>query len=413
MKVVVIGAGIIGLTSAYHLLQSGADVTVIDADRPGAGASHGNAGWIVPADSGPVPAPGMVAQGLKWMLHRDSPLYIKPTLRPSAVGFLLAMARHCNRPTFRAGLRANIELAEHTMDLLDGYARDGVAFEMHAQGLLMAFADAGLLAHHRADLDLPGELGLQPQLLSGAELSAHEPALSPALAGGIFFPQERHVRPDTLVSGLVARCRALGAQFVDSAALTDVHTDGRSVVRIDTTNESFGADVFLLAAGANCGRLGAKFGAALPVRPGKGYSVDYLPPPVQLKGIVNLCDAKVAVTPLDGALRLAGTMEFAGWDTAVNPRRVAAIRRAPGRYFAEWHDPEPAGPAWAGARPMTPDGLAIIGRIPNTSNAYVATGHGMLGLTLGPATGALVAETIASGLAPAVLAPFAPDRFAR
>lgn len=411
MKVLVIGSGIIGLTSAYHLLQLGHHVTLIDAAYPGAGASHGNGGWIVPAESGPVPAPGMVLQGLKWMFSRDSPLYIRPSLKPEVIRFTVAMARHCNRDDFRAGLRANIELSERTLDLYDSYDRDGIQFEMHANGLIMAFTDRSEFERQQEELDIPVSLGLDPQVLTGRELAACEPAMSPTLAGGIFFPHERHVRPDSLVDGLVTRCRSLGAHFIDNAPLGAVLRTGDRITSIGITTGAVEADAFLVAAGAHSGRISARFGVPLPVRPGKGYSVDYQPPPVKLTSIVKLCDAKVGVTPFDGTLRLAGTMEFASWDTNVNRVRVDAIRRAPAAYFADWPDAQPAGPAWAGARPMTPDGLPIIGQIPGAGNAYVATGHGMLGVTLGPATGALIAQAIDSGSLPAALVPFTPDRF--
>jgi D-amino-acid dehydrogenase len=411
MKVVVIGGGVIGLTSAYHLVKLGHGVTLIDSGQIGRGASHGNAGWIVPAESGPVAAPGMIVQGLKWMLRADSPLYIRPSLDRDLVRFLFALARRCNREDYRSVLRANIELSEHTMDLLDGYVRDGVRFEMHAQGLLMAFAHREKLIAHQQDLDIPQRLGLDPHVLTGTQLAAQEPALSSALAGAIWFPHERHVRPDTLVAGLAGACASMGVTCVEDAPVGAVHRDGNRVVAVDTPTATHEAEVFVVAAGAMSGPLAARFGARLPVRPGKGYSVDFTPPPIHLKGIVNLCDDKVAVTPLDGALRLAGTMEFAGWDTEVNAVRVAAIRRAPARYFTEWTDSGPTTAPWAGARPMTPDGLPIIGRIPTTANAYVATGHGMLGVTLGPATGWLLAEAIDSGSPPPALRAFAPERF--
>jgi D-amino-acid dehydrogenase len=410
MKVAVVGGGIIGLTSTYHLLKLGHEVTVLDAGAVGAGASHGNAGWIVPAECGPVAAPGMVVQGLKWMLRKDSPLYIRPSLDPRFARFMLAMARRCNHADFRAAFQANLSLALATSPLLDAYAADGVEFEIHQDGLIMAFADQGKLAHHRADLDIPSERGLAPQVLTGAELAEREPALNPGLAGGIYFPHERHVRPDSLVGGLAHRCRDLGARFIEHTPVRDVVRRGPIVRSVITPGGSFEADHVLLAAGAHCAPLAQLFGVAVPVWPGKGYSIDYSPSPVPLKAIVNLCDAKVAVTPLDGALRLAGTMEFAGLDNEINQPRVSAIRAAAGRYFVDWPDPTP-GPAWAGARPMTPDGMPIIGALPGTSNAWIATGHGMLGVTMGPPTGRAIADAIDAGSTPELLAPFSPRRF--
>lgn len=410
MKVAVIGGGIIGLASAYHLLERGHEVVVVDGARVGSGASHGNAGWIVPAECGPVAGPGMVWQGLKWMVHRDSPLYVRPSLDPRFLRFMLAMARRCNRADFRAAFRANLALATETITLLDAYEADGAQFEMHRDGLIMAFARGEALHHHSVNLDISAAHGLDPQLLTGPELAEREPALDPSLAGGIVFPHERHVRPDSLVRALAERCRALGAQVMEHCPVTTVDRREHRVRSIGTAAGPVEADQFLLATGAYSRPLARLFGVSLPVRPGKGYGVDYTPAPVPLKAIVNLTDARVAVTPLDGTLRLCGTMEFAGLDTNVNQARVDAIRRAASRYFGGWSDPVP-GPAWAGARPMTPDGMPIIGELPGTDNGWVATGHGMLGLTMGPATGRAVAEAIHAGSSPELLRSFSARRF--
>lgn len=413
MRVAIVGAGVIGLASAYHLLQDGHDVTLIDSAVPGAAASSRNAGWIVPADVAPVPAPGVALQALKWMLRPDSPLYIRPSLKPDFVRFMMAMARRCNRQDFRAAFQANLLLCERTLDTLDGYAVDGVNFEMHSEGLILVFAERDALSHHLTDLDIPAKHGLQPEVLTGPAMAALEPLLQPGLAGGIFFPHERHLRPDALMSGLAKRCRELGATFLEDAPVTAVRRETQVRALVTPVGEVT-ADAVVLAAGAHSGPLSKLFGAPFPVRPGKGYSVDYIPSPVMLKRMVNLADARVAVTPLDGRLRLAGTMEFAGLDTDVSPIRVRAIKQAPSRYFTEW-DPEqpPGAAAWAGARPMTPDGLPIIGRIPGLTNAWVATGHGMLGVTLGPGTGQALAGAISTGTVPTALAPFDPQRFGK
>lgn len=409
MKVVIIGGGVIGLATSYHLLKDGHDVTIVDAGEFGRGASHGNAGYIVPSDSGPVPAPGMVLKGLKWMLHRDSPLYVKPSLQPEFVRFMLALASRCNAKDFDDAYRANLSLCEEAADLLDGYAADGVEFEMHHQGYLSAYADSHNFEHRVAGLGTAREFGLAPEVWTAEEMVRHEPALRPDLAGGVYFPQDRHLRPDTLMNGLATRCRELGATLLSNNPVTGVRRDDR-VRAVVTPDGEVEGDEFLLACGAYTAPVAKLFDTVLPIRPGKGYSLDYSPAPVSLTCSINLADAKVAVTPMDGRLRLAGTMEFAGLDTTVNEVRVQAITRAPSRYFAQW---EPTGHSapWAGARPMTPDGLPLIGRLPNDRNTWIAAGHGMLGVTLGPSTGKGLAAAISTGNIPSQLAPFTPQRY--
>lgn len=411
--IVVIGGGVIGLSQAYDLARQGTQVTVIDQRSTGLGASTVNAGWVVPAEAAPVPAPGVIVQSMKWMLHRDSPLYIKPSLAPSHVRFMLGMWRRSNARDFRAGLAAQLALAAGTMEMLDEYAVDGVAFEMHTDGLLLAYLSAEKLHHHAEHLDIPASFGLDSDILMGDAVREREPSLTDEVAGGIYFPTERHLDPGSLVAGLRTRCEQLGVTFIEDARVTSVERRGEQVAAVRTDTSRIATDAVILAAGAWSGRASAMFGAELPVRAGKGYAIDCTPPPVRLRSMINLSDAKVAVTPLSTRLRLAGTMEFGPHDESVNEVRIAAILRAPGQYFRDW----PAEPAHviagAGMRPMTPDGLPIIGRLPGTTNAFVSTGHGMMGVTLAPGSARAMSTLVLTGQAPRELLPFDARRFLR
>lgn len=410
MRVVVIGGGVIGLTSAYHLARDGASVTLVDARQTGRGASEVNAGWICPAESGPVPAPGMVSQALRWMLRRDSPLYVRPSLRPSFLRFMLGMARHCNRTDHRAGMEALIRLAEGTMDHLDAYRSEGLRFEMHADGLLMAFLQSTSMASHLEEVDIARSAGLEPVVLEGDAVRDHEPALSDEIHGGVYYPHERHVDPASLCGALREGCHTAGVTVVDSLPITEVERRDDAVAAVSGGGRRFPADAFLLAAGAWSGRLSRLFGSGLPVRPGKGYHLDL--PAYPLQRPTYFAEARVAATPLDGRLRLAGTMEFGALHERVDPVRTAAIGRAPSAFLRGWEipaDPE----IGAGLRPMTPDGLPLIGRLAGLQNAYVSTGHAMLGLTLAPVSAAAVSQLIIEGEQAAQLAPFAPARFTR
>jgi D-amino-acid dehydrogenase len=351
------------------------------------------------------------------MVRRDSPVYIRPSADPRFLSFLLGMWRHSNSRDQRAGFEAHLQLARDTARVLDEYRHDGIDFEMHRAGLLMAFAEKAGLEHHRGNLDLVRRFGLEPQVLVGDEVRAHEPLLSDRVHGGIFFPHERHLDPRALVQGLHKRLLELGVRIVENEPATGVTLTERSAARrrnrrvsaLVTSTALHEGDTFVLAAGAWTGRLSAAFGHRLPVRPGKGYSIDVLPVP--LRGATNLSDAKVAVTPFTDRLRLAGTMEFAGLDENVNDLRVRAILRAPAVYLRDWEPPSGPIQPRAGMRPMTPDGLAVIGRLPGTENVFVSSGHGMLGVTLAAGSARALTELVVSGVAPPQLAPFDPARF--
>ncbi|MGH3117988.1 MAG: NAD(P)/FAD-dependent oxidoreductase [Gaiellales bacterium] len=408
-RVVVIGGGVIGLACAYSLKQRDREVVVVDAQSPGAGASEGNAGWITPSLSMPVPAPGVVGNSLRWMFRPDSPLYIKPTLDPRRIAWLVTLLRHCNERAYGRGLDAIVKLNATTFQRFDELESEGVEFEMHRAGLLFCFLDPDNRAHMLEDLARVAELGYSPVPLDADEVRHMEPRISSDVAAGIYLAQERQVRPESLVTGYIKRLLDEGTDIRVASPIRGFERAGGKVVGALNGQGVIEGDEFVVAAGAHSGRLARTLGSNVPIAAGKGYSLHFEPAPLELNHALYLYEARVGATPFRGALRFAGTMEFSGINTRLNETRVRAISAAARRYL-EGFTPETQGRPWAGMRPMMPDGLPAIGRV--APNVTVASGHSMLGVTLAPATGAAVADLI-EGSEPEILRPFDPLRFDR
>ncbi|WP_165550048.1 NAD(P)/FAD-dependent oxidoreductase [Kribbella speibonae] len=412
MRIVIIGAGVVGLACGYELLQDGHEVTVLDSSAAGQAASHGNAAKIAIAEAGPVPAPGMVVQGLKWMLRSDSPLYVKPSLSPPFLRFLLRMARNCTEKQFRTGLALNLRLASQSNEIFDQWHSAGLHFEMHQRGVLLAYEDTGHFEGRLRYQDVYGAYGAVPEVLDESGVHEVEPALSDRIRHGLFYSEDRQLEPDSLTAALVEHITKLGGLVHEDTRVVRFDRTARGVEGVHTSNgERLPCDGVVLAAGVWTAALAAQLGVALPIQPGKGYSVDYTPAPISLRTSLTFEDAHVAVTPLDGMIRVAGTMEFSGFDETVNPVRIAAIKRAAMQGFRDWDPDAPQREAWAGFRPMTPDGLPLVGPLTDGANVWVASGHAMLGLTLAPTTARSIRELVRRDAVPDPQT--SPARFAR
>jgi D-amino-acid dehydrogenase len=408
----IIGGGVIGLLAAYELHRRGVDVTLIDKSDFGAACSTGNAGWITPSLSGPVPAPGLVATSLKWMMDRHSPLYIRPSSLPALAPWLFQFWRHCNAADYHAGLMATARLAEPVMDLYDSLVEHGVEFEMHDSGILFAVLNPEYLTHLAEDLKIMRQFGYgEPLELSGGELRDFEPEITDAVKGALWVREERHVRPETLTEGLVRWLTAEGVKLYPGVKVTGIRSGVSTVRAIETLDGTLDVDQILIAAGAWSGEVARMAGVTLPMQAGKGYNITVNEPELKLHHAIYFSDARVACSPFDGALRVSGTMELSGVNTAFDPRRVEAIRHGADRCLGDWSRGA-SETSWVGMRPLTPDGLPVIGRAPKLENLYLATGHSMLGITLGPSTALTIAELMTTGKSSIDLTAFDPARFA-
>jgi D-amino-acid dehydrogenase len=404
--VTVIGGGLVGLCCAHYLSEAGVRVTIVERDRVGSGASRGNAGEVCPDLAEPLAAPGVIGPALRSLHRPDRALHIHP--RPSAdlARFLLGFARHANRRRYAESAAALAGLAAGTFPLFEELASLGVDGTAGKDGFLFVY---GSPASARASRESFRRLGAPTEgILGPAELTDLEPCLAAGARAGFVVADQWWVDPNLFVDGLAARLRDQGVEIIDGARVTGAE-ESATGVRVHTSRGVVDGDATVLAAGIWSREIARSLGVDLNIFPGKGYSfsvqMDEAP-----RRLIHLGDAHVAVTPLAKATRIAGTMEFDRDHDRFNARRVAGIATAARPYLRDtaW---ESRTDEWIGARPMTPDGLPAIGRLPGHRNVYVASGHNMLGLTLGPATGRLVTDLLTGGTAPA--AAFDPARIAR
>jgi D-amino-acid dehydrogenase len=414
-SVLVLGGGVIGLSSAYYAARSGCEVTVVErasADRDG--CSFGNAGMVVPSHFIPLAAPGMVALGLKWMWNPESPFYIKPRLDWELMDWAWKFWRastsaHVRRsaPLLRDLSMASRACFEELSEL------SGNTFDLVKKGLLMLCQSQETLEHEGTTAEQARALGIPAEVLNTAQTAALDPAVRMQIAGAIYFPNDCHLSPNRFMARLQELAEKGGVRFLWE---TDVTGWKRSAERIDavvTTQGSLAADEFVLCGGSWSAGMAKGLGLILPMQAGKGYSLT-LPNPPQLPQICAiLTEARVAATPMGSALRFGGTMELAGLNEAINPLRVQGIIKAVSKYYPEFTAADFEGvQPWRGLRPCSPDGLPYLGRTNLYKNLIVATGHAMMGLSLGPVTGKLVAEMATEGRPSLPLDLLAPDRFA-
>ncbi|MFQ5528310.1 MAG: NAD(P)/FAD-dependent oxidoreductase [Thermoanaerobaculia bacterium] len=408
MHVAVIGAGAIGLLTAYHLRKRGAEVTLLDRAKVGEACSSGNAGWITPAIAVPVPSPEVRTTSLRWLLQPGSPLYIKPTAIPAMVPWLWRFWRHCNTEDFERGTRALAALGADTLDQFDRLEADGLSFEQHRDGLLMVFGKQSSMDGERALLE---RTGYGPfETLSPDAIRKLEPALRGPYVGGILVKPERHLRPELLCRAVAGSLAGNRTAIVENAEAFGFEFRGRRASRLATRQGPVVADAYVIATGAEASRLARQCGTRLPIQAGKGYSLTVEDPATRIHHPLYLAEAKIGVAPFESAVRVAGTMELSGINSRLDPRRIASLRRA-----AETEVPGICDGSrvreWVGMRPLTPDGLPVIGRLPEQDNVFIAGGHQMMGIFLAPSTGRVIAELIVDGESSVDLEPFAPNRF--
>lgn len=413
-SVAILGGGIIGLASAWYCAQRGHEVVVVDrnpAQRDG--CSFGNAGMIVPSHFVPLAAPGMVALGLKWMWNPESPFWIKPRLDPDLLswGWKFWKAATPERAAKAGPLLRDLNLASRAE--FEKLARElGRDFALNQRGLLMLCRTEHGFAEEVRAAERARALGLPAEVLNPAEAARLDPGVRMSIAGAVYFPRDAWLHPGRLMAALEAALAERGVKILRSAEVAGVETEGGRLAAVSAGGERVEADQFVLCAGAWSGALGRRLGLRLPMQAGKGYSLTLDHPRQSPQLCAIFCEARVAVTPLGGALRIGGTMELGGLDERIDPRRVQGIIKAVPQYYPDFRPEDFAGVApWRGLRPCSPDGLPYLGRSRECANLVVAAGHAMMGLSLAPITGKLVAEFVSGQTPDADLSLLDPDRY--
>ena len=410
--VVVIGGGVIGAACAYYLSRSGWQVTVIDQSGFGSGSSHGNCGFVCPSHVLPLAEPGMVGQGLRALFQKNSPLAIRPRMDLALWSWLIHFALRCNHKDMMAAARGIQPLLESSLalyqELIDA---EGLDCQWQRKGLLFVYRDKRQMdAYAPTDRLLAESFHCPARRFDGAAVLELEPALKPGLAGGYLYQDDAHLRPDRLLQALRQVLEASGVVVREHCGLRGFRRQTGRAVAADTTQENLVADAFVVATGAWTPMLADQLGCKVPIQPGKGYSLTMPRPSICPEHPIIFPETRVAVTPFASAYRLGSTMEFAGYDASLNPDRLQLLRDGAAPYLKE-PECEPIEEEWYGWRPMTWDSLPIIDRSPIMDNVVIAAGHNMLGLSMAPATGKLVAELLGDNPPFLDVKPYRVSRF--
>jgi D-amino-acid dehydrogenase len=412
--ILILGGGIIGLSTAYALLKRGHAVTVLErGPEDSASCAVGSAGMICPSHFVPLAAPGMVALGLKWMWNPESPFYIKPRFNLDLMKWGWNFLRAANAKQADAASLALRDLSLESRRLYLELAQEwGPELGLEQRGMLMLCQTEHALEEESATAAKARVLGIPAETISADAAAKLDPNIQMNLHGAVYFPQDCHLHPRSLMNALKRGIQTLGGKILWQCPVQRILSQGRSITGVETPQGTLKGDEYLICGGAWSPELAQQLNISLPMQAGKGYSLTLPNPPAVAELCSILVEARVAVTPMAGGMRFGGTMEIAGTDESINPRRIKGIIRGATRYFPQFKESDFAGiQPWSGLRPCSPDGLPYLGRCRNYENLSAATGHAMLGLSLAPATGAVMAALL-SGEQPPSLSPlFNPDRF--
>jgi D-amino-acid dehydrogenase len=411
MRIVIVGAGVIGMMTAKMLSRKGHDITVIDESMGLDGCSFGNAGIICPSHFIPLASPGVVYQAIKWNLRKNSPFYLKPRINSSFLQWgyhFLKSTSHKKSEKNSLALNKLLRLSRELFVELKQSTTEYIGFE--EKGCLMLFKTESQRNKELALAKRANSLGLNTEILSAQEVSDMELEMGPKVLGAVHFLDDCHLNPKKLMKGLRTQNENAGIKISFGQKLEKIEEQNNKVVAVITNRERIPADMIIVCAGAYSKELLKSTGFNLLLEPGRGYSLTYDKQSAKMKYPAILLEENIAVTPVDDGFRIAGTMEIAGFNHAVSQSKVKSILKGAARYYEKMENLSPEN-LWTGFRPCSPDGLPYIGTHPRLSNLIVATGHSMLGIALSTGTAFLLSQIVSGEKTEIDTSAFSPSRF--
>lgn len=410
-SVVIIGGGIIGLCTAYYLQKEGYKVTIVDKTAMDSGASYVNAGYITPSHFISLAAPGIITKGIKWMFDSSSPFYVKPRLDIDFLKWSLAFKKSATKEKVAKAIQPILNINLLGRDLYEDFKKTSdFNFHYEKKGLLMLYKSDKVGEEEWEVGKIGIQQGLQVENLAATEVAKIEPNANLDIKGAVYYHSDAHMTPNLFMKEMISYLEKNGVTFYKNETVNDLQISGDKISSIITNKRALKVDEVVLAAGSWSPIITKKLDLKIPIQAGKGYSIN-VKSDTKITIPAILCEAKVAVTPMNGFTRFAGTMEIAGINHIINPKRVAAIANAGKRYYKDLEiSSKEKETANCGLRPCSPDGLPYIGKSSKCKNLTIATGHAMMGWSLGPATGKLVSEIILEKKTSLDLSSFHPDR---
>jgi len=393
--ILIIGGGIIGLMCAYYLVKEGKSVVIIDKGKAEQACSHGNCGLITPSHALPLNSPKLIMRSLKWILQKDSPFYVRPQLDMRFTTWMMAFAANAyNKKLLERSMWGRYNLLVSSKQLFqDLFNQEKIECNWSPNGILLAYKYEKYFNEFAQKNALLEKIGLSAKPFVGNDLQKKEPALKDDIYGAWFYEVDASLKPDELVSGMKSILTQNEVEIIDQCKVTSFVEEGNRIKYVITDQGSFNANQVVIATGAWSALLEKSLHLKIPVLPGKGYSITTSSPKISPKIPCFLEERKVVATPWNGTYRLGGTMEFVGYNTAMNQVRLQNLKNVAEEYLIDPYTNEVL-EEWNGWRPMTTDGLPIISKSPVHKNVTIACGHNMLGLSMATGTGKLVSELI-------------------